>query len=69
MVAKIRASESGVGSLFDGNIAFYFCWGFLGAKGDVTPFKNYVLFGYNTFLNARIGTLNLFNFYITSSSV
>ena len=42
MVVKIRTDKSDVSVVIDSSIAFDFCYGFLGAKGDIASSKGYV---------------------------
>ena len=69
MVVKIRTDKSDVSVVIDSNIAFDFCYGFPGAKGDVTSFKGYVFFGYNAFTNHSIGAFNLQKCYVASGGI
>ncbi|CWX78019.1 Uncharacterised protein [Haemophilus influenzae] len=69
MVVKIRTDKSDVSVVIDSNIAFDVCYGFLGAKGDVTSFKGYVFLGYNAFTNLSIGAFNLQERYVTSGGI
>nr|PRK20359.1 hypothetical protein BV200_01437 [Haemophilus influenzae] len=69
MIVKIRTDKSGVGVFIDSNIAFDFCYGFLGAKGDIASSKGYVFFSYNAFTNHPVNAFNLQERYIASSGV